>query len=91
MRSVVERLNRYVHFRLLFDMEGLYENSDQKSFGTHNIPVAFLFDGFHPDLHRPTDTVDKINWRKLTSAAKLYYLVATDLANRAKPLAGAAR
>jgi hypothetical protein len=35
--------------------------SDQESFYLKNIPVLFFFTGDHPDYHRPSDTVDKIN------------------------------
>ena len=35
--------------------------SDHTSFYTAGRPVLFLFTGAHPDYHRPTDTVDKIN------------------------------
>jgi hypothetical protein len=38
------------------------------------ISVAFLFGGFHPDYHRPTDGPAKINYKKIASAARLFYL-----------------
>ena len=38
--------------------------------------------GWNPNYHQPTDTVDKIDWAKLTNAAKLYYMVALELANK---------
>lgn len=51
-------------------------------FAAKGIPIAFLFDGFHPDYHQPTDTPDKINFDKIVSAARLFYLVAHELATR---------
>jgi hypothetical protein len=51
------------------------------------VPIVFLFDGFTPDYHRPTDTVDKIDWLKLTSTAKLYYLTAYAIADKDHRLA----
>ena len=41
---------------------GGYGPSDHMSFAMKKIPVLFLFSGLHPDYHRPTDTVDKINF-----------------------------
>jgi hypothetical protein len=36
--------------------------SDHMSFAMKKIPVIFLWSGMHRDYHRPTDTVDKINF-----------------------------
>ncbi len=81
--KAVQENNKYINFRFKWDAEDVYTRSDHYNFAKHGIPIAFLFDGFHPDYHQPTDTVDKIDWVKLTNAAKLYYLVGLDLANRA--------
>jgi hypothetical protein len=35
--------------------------SDHASFYSVGIPVVFMWTGYHPDYHRPTDTADKIN------------------------------
>lgn len=35
--------------------------SDHASFCKAGIPVLFFFTGLHPDYHRPTDTVDRLN------------------------------
>jgi len=50
-----------------------------------NIPVAFFFTGLHKDYHRPGDTLDKINFQKLTAVSRLMYLSIQELSNR-KPL-----
>jgi hypothetical protein len=36
--------------------------SDHMSFSMKKIPVLFFFTGLHADYHRPTDTLDKINF-----------------------------
>jgi S1-C subfamily serine protease len=36
--------------------------SDQQSFYLKNIPVLFFFTDTHADYHKPSDTVDKINF-----------------------------
>jgi hypothetical protein len=45
--------------------------SDQQSFYLKNIPVLFFFTGDHPDYHKPTDTVDKINVAGMARVADL--------------------
>lgn len=85
LHSLVLAMNRYVNFRFEYDEEDVFSRSDHVNFHNKGIPVAFLFDGFHPDYHQPTDTVDKINLEKVANAAKLFYLVAFEAANRDAP------
>ncbi len=82
LHELIIDTNQYVNFKFKYDAEDVYTRSDHYSFAAKGVPIAFLFDGFHPDYHQPTDTVDKINFEKLTNAAKLYYLVAMRAANR---------
>lgn len=84
--DTIQAENRYVGFRFKYDAEDVYTRSDHYNFAKHGIPIAFLFDGFHPDYHRPTDTIEKIDWTKLTAAARLYYLTAYAVGNREEPL-----
>ncbi len=44
-----------------FDSSGIGP-SDHTSFYLKNIPVLFFFTGTHPDYHKPTDDVEKINF-----------------------------
>ncbi len=48
-------------FEIAKDTSSVFGASDHASFYNQKIPVLFLFSGFHPDYHRPTDTADKIN------------------------------
>lgn len=79
--KAIQDLNKHIGFKFKYDAEDVYGRSDHYNFAKVGIPIAFLFDGFHPDYHQPTDTVEKINFTKLTSAAKLFYLTAMKLAN----------
>ena len=45
--------------------------SDHAPFVAAGIPTFFMFTGIHPDYHRTSDTIDKINWDGL-SAITLY-------------------
>lgn len=75
LHQIVLDANKYVNFRFKYTNEDVYTRSDHYMFAVRGIPIAFLFDGFHPDYHRPTDTVDKINFDKIANSAKLFYLV----------------
>ena len=77
----IQEMNKYVGFRFKYDAEDVYTRSDHYNFAAKGIPIAFLFDGFHPDYHQPTDTIEKIDWAKLTNAARLYYLTLMKVAN----------
>jgi hypothetical protein len=85
LHSLVLAMNRYVNFRFEYDEEDVFSRSDHVNFHNKGIPIAFLFDGFHPDYHQPTDTIDKINLEKIVNAARLFYLVAYEAANRDAP------
>jgi len=76
LHELVLRANQHVGFAFEFDEERVWNRSDQVHFYRLGVPVAFLFDGFHPDYHRPSDVPSKINFEKLAAAAKLYYLAA---------------
>ncbi len=60
----------------------LYYRSDHYNFAKNNIPVIFYFTGIHPDYHKPTDTIDKIDFDKTAKIAKLVFNTAWELANR---------
>jgi hypothetical protein len=46
------------------------------------VPIIFYFNGVHPDYHRPTDTVDKINFDVMSKRAQLVFFTAWDMAHR---------
>ena len=83
--QIIQEQNKYVGFRFLYDAEDVYTRSDHYNFAKNGIPIAFFFDGFHPDYHQVTDTVDKINFTKLTNTAKLVYLTIHEIGNRPNP------
>jgi hypothetical protein len=69
--------NRYVNFKLEFDQEkAVFHRSDHLSFHRQGIPVALIFCGFTPRYHRPTDSLEGINYPKITAAARWGYLSA---------------
>ncbi len=64
------------------DPNRYYYRSDHYNFAKRGIPVVFYFNGTHEDYHRPSDTVDKINFEMLTRRAQLAFFTAWELANR---------
>lgn len=74
LHGIVLKANEHVGFRFELDMESVWNRSDQVNFYNKGVPVAFLFGGFHPDYHQTSDRFSEINFKKLVSAAKLYYI-----------------
>jgi Zn-dependent M28 family amino/carboxypeptidase len=64
------------------DPNRFYYRSDHYNFAKNNIPVIFYFNGTHEDYHKPTDTVDKINFEKMEKITRLVFYTAWELANR---------
>jgi len=66
------------------DPNRFYYRSDHYNFAKKGIPSIFYFSGTHKDYHRPTDTVEKINFEKMEQIARLVFYTAWELANRDK-------
>lgn len=76
LQALVEKANESVGFTFEYDEELRVDGrSDHASFSEKGIPVTFLFGGFNPHYHKPTDTMDGINFSKIANAARLNYLV----------------
>jgi hypothetical protein len=89
-RAVVERANQTVGLKLNYkwDLDSTQQvlfRSDQYPFLLHDIPAVWWFTGFHPDYHQFTDTVEKINFTKMTKILKLAYLAGFEFADSPKP------
>lgn len=64
------------------DPNRFYYRSDHYNFAKNNIPVIFYFTGVHADYHKPTDTVDKIDFNKMEKITRLIFYTAWDVVNR---------
>ena len=62
--------------------ERFYYRSDHWNFAKNGIPIIFYFNGVHEDYHKPTDTVDKIEFDMLQKRAHLVFYTAWEIANR---------
>ena len=90
LHDINETANKnYTHLTLDYkyndeaDPNRYYYRSDHYNFAVKNIPAIFYFNGTHADYHRPTDTIEKINFEALANRAKLAFFTAWELANRA--------
>lgn len=62
-------------------------NSDHFPFAERGMPSVFFNTEGHRDLHQPSDTVEKINAKKMSQIVKLSYLMAFSIADsREKPV-----
>ena len=65
------------------DKERIYFRSDHYNFARKGVPVLFFYDGMlKADYHKPTDTVDKINWQLYETRARMIFYTAWEIANR---------
>ncbi len=55
------------------DPNRYYYRSDHYNFAKHDIPSVFYFAGIHEDYHQPTDTMDKLNFKKMERVTRMIY------------------
>jgi hypothetical protein len=86
--ALSERVNREylkVGFNYKYDDPGdterLFFRSDHYNYAQKGVPIIFYFDGVHEDYHRPSDSVDKIDFQKMERVARTVFATATELAN----------
>jgi Peptidase family M28/PA domain len=69
------------------DQERIYYRSDHYNFARKGVPVLFFYDGMlKADYHKPTDTVDKINFELYEKRVRMIFYTAWEIANRDKML-----
>ncbi len=64
------------------DPNRYYYRSDHYNFAKNNIPVIFYFNGTHPDYHKETDTIEKIDFETMSVRAKYIFSTIWEVANR---------
>jgi len=62
--------------------EMIFYRSDHYNFAKFGIPVIFYYSGEHADYHKPTDTVDKIDFDQMLKRTQLIFITTWKLANR---------
>ncbi len=64
------------------DPNRYYFRSDHYNFAEKGVPIIFYFNGTHADYHKPTDTIEKIEFDHMRKRALLVFYTAWELANR---------
>jgi Zn-dependent M28 family amino/carboxypeptidase len=65
------------------DPNRIYYRSDHYNFARKGVPILFFYDGMlKADYHKPTDTVDKINFDLMAKRAQMVFYTAWNMANR---------
>ncbi len=64
------------------DPNRYYQRSDHYNFAEIGIPAIFYFNGSHEDYHRPSDTIEKIDFDAMAKIGKLVFYTTWELANR---------
>ena len=89
LHNINEAMNKtYTHLTLDYtyndenDPNRYYYRSDHYNFAEKGIPAIFYFNGTHDDYHQPSDTIDKINFEKMSTIAQLAFYTAWEIANR---------
>jgi len=89
LHAINEEVNqRFVNLKLDYtyndenDPNRYYYRSDHYNFAERGIPAIFFFSGTHEDYHRPSDTVEKINFARMEGVARHVFHLAWELANR---------
>lgn len=96
LRALLERKNQPLglHLEAKYDadraLNGLFR-CDHLPFLIAHVPAVWLFGGFHPGYHEPSDTVDKLNFPKIEKVLELTYESALELANSERPPAFVSR
>ena len=65
------------------DQNRIYFRSDHYNFARKGVPVLFFYDGMlKADYHKPTDTIEKINWDLYEKRVRMIFHTAWEMANR---------
>lgn len=69
------------------DPNRIFFRSDHFNFARKGVPILFYYDGMlKGDYHKPTDTIDKINWDLYQKRTRLVFNTAWEIANREEML-----
>jgi Zn-dependent M28 family amino/carboxypeptidase len=64
------------------DPERFFYRSDHYNYARKGIPIIFYFSGVHADYHRPSDSVEKIDYQNMEKIARAIYATAWELGAR---------
>jgi len=62
------------------DPNRFFFRSDHYNYAQKGVPIAFFFDGVHQDYHKVSDSVEKIDFEKMSKVARTICATAIELA-----------
>ena len=86
VNSMYTQLELDYTYNSVDDPNRFFYRSDHFNFAIKGIPAIFFFNGTHADYHRPSDTIDKINFEVMQKRALLAFYNAWEIANREERL-----
>lgn len=84
LTKINDQQDQAVGLTLRYDQDKYFMQSDHYPFAKRGIPVLFYNSRNHPDLHQPTDDVDKIIPEKMAKIGQLVFSTAWTVANQTK-------
>ena len=89
LREIIERQNSAVGLILDYktdreDRESWLARSDHFPFVVAGVPMVLFNTGEQPDYHTENDTIDRLNFEKMTKIVRLIYRSAWEAANQEK-------
>jgi Zn-dependent M28 family amino/carboxypeptidase len=63
------------------DPNRFFFRSDHFNYARKGVPIIFYFDGVHEDYHRPSDSVEKIDFDKMEKVTRTIYATAVAVAD----------
>lgn len=63
------------------DPQRLYYRSDHINYARKGIPIAFFYDHMLADYHKPSDTIEKINFNKIVRMSEFIYQLVLQVSN----------
>jgi hypothetical protein len=82
---LLAEINKTTKLNLELGPQSIRSDSDHWSFSNVGVPVLFFFTKTHPQYHKPTDTVDLINFEGMHTIVQLAEGVIDGLATMPKP------
>ena len=65
------------------DKNRIYYRSDHYNFAKKGVPILFFYDGMlQADYHKPTDTIEKINFELMEKRVRMIFHTAWEISNR---------
>jgi Zn-dependent M28 family amino/carboxypeptidase len=64
------------------DPNRYFFRSDHINYARKGIPIVFFFDGEHVDYHRPSDSVEKIDFQKMEKLTRTIHMLMWEIADR---------